>query len=164
MKGTVMRQKTLSMRESSKIGSPLRGQRSPDPMEERRTFMSLRSTLSMIVATLVLFVLTGGTAHAEYLPRLGVDVISVDMREMSGSPLFAKGYRGLYVRFVQPGSPAQLAGLKVGDYLTGAHTIRTNNPGDLKRAINLTPGNSQMLISIYRLPDFTHQVVAAVLP
>jgi serine protease Do len=75
---------------------------------------------------------SGNSAHHEEL-GLALAPLSPDMRNQLDVP---DGTRGVVVRNVQPGSPADQAGLEAGDVIVGVNAHAVDSPAQATREIH----------------------------
>jgi S1-C subfamily serine protease len=76
----------------------------------------------------------------------------------------ANGKRGMKVETVYPGTPAQQAGLKVGDVIQSVNGYMTETPGNLAWIIaNATPDNV-LKLNVRSASDGKVHLIAANLP
>jgi serine protease Do len=79
---------------------------------------------------------------------LGVGIQDVDS-EM-GEALHLGSQRGVLIAEVQPGSPAERAGLKAGDVVTRVDTTRVETTGELRNAVALAGANKKAELTVVR--------------
>jgi S1-C subfamily serine protease len=65
---------------------------------------------------------------------------------------------GAYIGGVRPGSPAEAAGLRAGDVITGVNGVPISNAAGLEAALSKAPAGSRVPIS-YQRDGTTHPVV-----
>jgi C-terminal processing protease CtpA/Prc len=75
----------------------------------------------------------GNTLFMGGQPRLGID--AEDLNGQLGSFFGAPDGEGILVREVNPGSPAEKAGLKAGDVITSVNGERVRSVGDLREKL-----------------------------
>jgi predicted metalloprotease with PDZ domain len=89
---------------------------------------------------------------AEALPlskaRLGVEVLAMtpELREHLGAP----SDRGVLVARVEPGSPAERAGMRVGDVVVAAGGEPVSRPWDLIRRVGSVEAGSELALDVVR--------------
>jgi predicted metalloprotease with PDZ domain len=89
---------------------------------------------------------------AEALPlskaRLGVEVLAMtpELREHLGAP----SDRGVLVARVEPGSPAERAGMRVGDVVVAADGEPVSRPWDLIRRVGSVEAGSELALDVVR--------------
>src|SRR2546423_2760729 len=87
-------------------------------------------------------VLAGGRA------RLGID--AEDLDGQLGAYFGAPDGEGILVRSVNPGSPAEKAGVKAGDVITSINGERIRTVGDLREKLGAKPDEKQAKLSVLR--------------
>ena len=87
-------------------------------------------------------VLAGGRA------RLGID--AEDLDGQLGAYFGAPDGEGILVRSVNPGSPAEKAGVKAGDVITSINGDRIRTVGDLREKLGAKPDEKQAKLSVLR--------------
>lgn len=80
-------------------------------------------------------------------PRMGVTVVSIDGPD---EPMRKFPPCGAQVYAVEPGTPADKAGLKVNDVITEANGDRITSAADLVRAVDKCGDGDEMMLKVYR--------------
>jgi len=81
-------------------------------------------------------------------PRLGID--AEDLSGQLGSFFGAPDGEGILVREVNPGSPAEKAGLKAGDVITKLNDERVRTAADLREKLSAKRDDKSVKLGIYR--------------
>ncbi len=85
----------------------------------------------------------GSASH----PMIGVSLSSVPNTQVDG---YSYEKSGAMIRYVIPGAPADVGGLKVGDVIISIDKKRVNGPENVISAINQHGANSPLLFTIKR--------------
>ena len=89
-----------------------------------------------------------GSRHAEL--GLALAPLTPDMRNQLDVP---DGTRGAVVRDVQPGSPAEQAGLQAGDVIVGVGTHPVTSPAEATKAIRSAMNGSDHAVALRVIRD-----------
>jgi serine protease Do len=80
--------------------------------------------------------------------KLGVGVETVDPRIIAQNNLKLRINTGAFVTRVDPGSPAEEAGIQVGDVIHRINTTRVNTAADLTRAMRSLSNQDQIMLQV----------------
>ena len=91
--------------------------------------------------------LNGGQQHGDHHARLGIGLAALtpDIRDQLNLP---EGVRGAVVSEVQPGSPADQAGLQQGDVIVGVGTEAVHSPADAAKALRAAENGSDHALAL----------------
>jgi serine protease Do len=91
-----------------------------------------------------------GYATRAYLGVIGIDVADMELYQKSALNLSLDQITGVYIHYVAPDSPAEAAGVAVGDILTGIGEHEISNRADLMRTLyDMNPEDSTTLTIIH---------------
>jgi serine protease Do len=91
--------------------------------------------------------LNGGQQHGDHHARLGIGLAALtpDIRDQLNLP---EGVRGAVVSEVQPGSPADQAGLQQGDVIVGVGTEAVHSPAEAAKALRAAENGSDHALAL----------------
>ncbi len=79
---------------------------------------------------------------------LGIGIAEVTDEDLDR--LKIKETRGVLVRSIMPGEPADKGGLKVNDVIVGVGDTRLEGPRDLQRVVSSTPAGTKVRVKLFR--------------
>ena len=91
-------------------------------------------------------------------PRWGVGIadLTPDVREQIGAP---KDVKGAIIQRVQPGSPADDAGLAPGQVIIGVNRHETQSASDVQKALASVPKGQDALVLVWGNGGSTFRVL-----
>jgi serine protease Do len=89
----------------------------------------------------------GGQQHSDHRAQIGLALapLSPDMRDQLDVP---DGTKGAVVQGVQPGSPAEAAGLQPGDVIVGVGTHPVGSPAEAAKAMRTALNGSDHALAL----------------